>query len=74
MSRLRSGSVGDARGLASFLTGTISRVHGAGATGELTVRADTAFYSETMVATAVRFGVRLAPAGTVALGPVRRPG
>lgn len=42
MSRLRGGSAGAARGAASFLTETISRVRGAGATGQLTVRADSA--------------------------------
>jgi len=58
MSRLRGGSAGAARGAASFLTETISRVRNAGATGPLTVRADSAFYSKSMVATAVKFDVR----------------
>ncbi len=58
MSRLRGGSAGAARGAASFLTETISRVRGTGASGQLTVRADSAFYSKTMVATAVKFDVR----------------
>ncbi len=58
MSRLRGGSAGAARGAASFLTETVSRVRGAGATGQLTVRADSAFYSKTVLATAAKFGVR----------------
>ena len=58
MSRLRGGSAGAARGAASFLTETISRVRNAGATGQLTDRADSAFYSKTVLATAVKFDVR----------------
>jgi hypothetical protein len=42
-SRLRGGAAGAARGAKSFLTETISRVRAAGATGQLTVRADSAF-------------------------------
>jgi len=58
MSRLRGGSAGAARGAASFLTETVSRVRGAGATGQPTVRADSAFYSKTVIATAAKFDVR----------------
>ncbi len=58
MSRLRGGSAGAARGAASLLTETISRVRNAGATGQLTVRADSAFYSKAVLATAVKFDVR----------------
>jgi hypothetical protein len=58
MSRLRGGSAGAARGAASFLTETISRVRNAGATGQLTVRADSAFYSKAVLATAAKFDVR----------------
>ena len=58
MSRLRGGSAGAARGAASFLTETVSRVRNAGATGQLTVRADSAFYSKKVLATAVKFDVR----------------
>lgn len=58
MSRLRGGSAGAARGAASFLTETISRVRGAGATGQLTVRADSAFYSKAVISTAAKFDVR----------------
>lgn len=58
MSGLRGGSAGAARGAASFLTETVSRVRNAGGTGQLTVRADSAFYSEAMLATATTFDVR----------------
>ena len=40
------------------MTETISRVRHAGATGQLTVRADSAFYSKAMLATATKFDVR----------------
>ncbi len=56
-SRLRGGSAGASRGAKSFLTETVSRVRDAGATGQLTVRADSAFYSRAMLATAVKHGV-----------------
>ncbi len=57
-SRLRGGSAGAARGAKSFLTETVSRLRDAGATGSLTVRADSAFYSRAVLGTARRFGVR----------------
>ena len=56
-SRLRGGSAGAARGAKSFLTETVSRVRGSGATGQLTVRADSAFYSRVVLGTAVQLGV-----------------
>ena len=56
--RLRGGSAGAALGAKSFLTETVSRVRGAGATGQLTVRADSAFYSKKVLATAAKFDVR----------------
>ena len=58
MCRLRGGSAGAARGAASFLTEAISRARHAGATGQLTVRADSAFYSKAMLATASTWDVR----------------
>ncbi len=58
MSRLRGGAAGAARGAKSFLTETVSRVRHAGATGQLTDRADNAFYSKTVIATAAKFDVR----------------
>jgi DDE family transposase len=57
-SRLRGGSAGAARGAKSFLTETVSRLRDAGATGPLTVRADSAFYSRAMISTAAKFDVR----------------
>ena len=58
MSRLRGGAAGAARGAMSFLTETVSRVRDAGASGPLTVRADSAFYSKAVLGTAARLHVR----------------
>lgn len=41
--RMRGGNAGSARGAASFVAESISRVRDAGATRPLTVRADSAF-------------------------------
>ncbi|MEO8748963.1 MAG: IS1380 family transposase [Allobranchiibius sp.] len=57
-SRLRGGAAGAARGAKSFLTETFSRVRAAGASGQLTLRADSAFYSKAVLSTARRFNVR----------------
>jgi len=57
-SRLRGGAAGAARGAKSFLTETFSRVRTAGATGQLTLRADSAFYSKAVLGTARTFNVR----------------
>ncbi len=57
-SRLRGGPAGAARGAKSFLTETISRLRHAGASGPLTVRADSAFYARAVLSTARKFGVR----------------
>jgi len=57
-SRLRGGSAAAARGAKSFLTETVSRVRDAGATGQLIVRADSAFYSRAVLGTAVKLGVQ----------------
>lgn len=48
-SRMRGGNAGSARGAGTFVRETISRVRQAGATGALTVRADSAFYSRGFV-------------------------
>jgi hypothetical protein len=56
--RLRGGSAGAARGAKSFLTETVSRVRHAGASGALTVRADSAFYSRAVLTTARKLGIR----------------
>ncbi len=56
--RMRGGAAGAARGAKSFLTETVSRVRDAGAGGQLTVRADSAFYSRAVLATAKTLNVR----------------
>jgi len=58
MCRLRGGAAGAARGAKSFLTETVSRARHAGATGPLTVRADSAFYSRSVLHTAIKLDVR----------------
>ena len=50
MARLRKGRANTARGAANFLRETVSRVRYAGATGSLTMRADSGFYTHDMVA------------------------
>ena len=49
MSRLREGRANTARGAAHFLRETVSRVRYAGARGQLTVRADSGFYTHSVV-------------------------
>jgi len=56
--RLRGGSANTGRGAASFVAETISRVRHAGATGRLTLRADSGFYAGTVVSACRRHGVR----------------
>ena len=58
MARLREGRANTARGAAHFLTETIGRVRAAGATGQLTVRADSGFYAHAVVAAARKRTVR----------------
>ena len=58
MARLRKGRANTARGAAHFLRETVSRVRYAGATGELTMRADSGFYNHPMVAACRDKGVR----------------
>ena len=50
MARLRQGRSNTARGAAHFLRETVGRVRYAGATGQLTVRADSGFYTHSIVA------------------------
>jgi hypothetical protein len=63
MARLREGRANTARGAAHFLTETIGRVRDAGASGELTVRADSGFYAHAVVAVCrkqqVRFSITI---------------
>jgi hypothetical protein len=63
MARLREGRANTARGAAHFLHETITRVRYAGASGELTVRADSGFYASEVVkvcrARRVRFSITI---------------
>ena len=63
MARLREGRANTARGAAHFLTETIGRVRAAGASGQLTVRADSGFYANAVVAVCrtmkVRFSITI---------------
>lgn len=56
--RLRGGNAHPARGAASFLAETFSRVRRAGAAGTLTIRADSGFYSRYVVEACRRANVR----------------
>ncbi len=58
MARLREGRANTVRGAAHFLTETIGRVRSAGASGQLTVRADSGFYAHDVVAVCRKMGVR----------------
>ena len=58
MARLRKGRANTARGADHFLRETVSRVRFAGATGPLTVRADSGFYTHPMVAMCRKLKVR----------------
>ena len=58
MSRLREGRANTARGAAHFLRETVGRVRYGGATGQLTVRADSGFYGHTVVAVCREMDVR----------------
>ena len=58
MARLRKGRANTARGAANFLRETISRVRYAGAKGQLTVRADSGFYTRPIVAACCKMKVR----------------
>ena len=63
MARLREGRANTARGAGHFLRETIGRVRAAGATGRLTVRADSGFYAHAVVAVCrtmkVRFSITI---------------
>src|SRR5450759_2353525 len=58
MARLREGRAATVRGAAHFLTETIGRVRDAGASGQLTVRADSGFYASEVVAVCRKMDVR----------------
>ena len=63
MSRLREGRANTARGAAHFLRETVGRVRYAGASGQLTMRADSGFYTHAVVSacreTNVRFSITI---------------
>ena len=63
MSRLREGRANTTRGAAHFLRETVGRVRHAGARGQLTVRADSGFYTHALVAVCramhVRFSITI---------------
>ena len=58
MARLRKGRANTARGAAHFLRETVGRVRHAGATGQLTMRADSGFYTHAIVAVCRKAKVR----------------
>jgi hypothetical protein len=58
MARLREGRANTVRGAAHFLRETIGRVRQAGASGQLTVRADSGFYAHAVVAACRKLEVR----------------
>ena len=58
MARLREGRAHTARGAAHFLRETVGRVRYAGASGQLTVRTDSGFYTHAVVALCRRMNVR----------------
>jgi hypothetical protein len=58
MARLREGRANTVRGAAHFLTEMIGRVRSAGASGQLTMRADSGFYAAAVVAVYRKMDVR----------------
>ena len=58
MCRLREGRANTARGAAHFLRETVGRVRYGGASGQLTVRADSGFYTHSVVSVCCKLDVR----------------
>ena len=58
MARLREGRANTARGAAHFLRETVGRVRYAGASGQLTMRADSGFYAHALVSACRKLHVR----------------
>jgi hypothetical protein len=56
--RLRSGNAGSARGAASMIAEALTIARSCGASGEIVVRADSAFYTKTVITTCRRRRVR----------------
>ncbi len=62
MARLREGRAHSGRGAAHFLRETVGRVRAAGASGQLTMRADSGFYNHAVVAACRALDVRFSVA------------
>ena len=58
MARLREGRANTARGAAHFLRETVGRVRYGGASGQLTMRADSGFYTHAVVVRLPKMDVR----------------
>ena len=58
LARLREGRANTARGAAHFLRETVGRVRYAGASGQITLRADSGFYTHSVVAACRKLDVR----------------
>jgi hypothetical protein len=58
MARLRGGNANSGRSAGHFLRETVGRVRSAGATGQLTMRADSGFYAHAVVAVCRKMEVR----------------
>ncbi|MFV2099415.1 transposase, partial [Micromonospora sp. LOL_014] len=56
--RLRSGNAGSARGAATMIAEAVTTARACGASGEIMVRADSAFYAKTVISGCRRRGVR----------------
>jgi hypothetical protein len=69
--RLRGGNAHSGRGAASFLTETFGRARTAGATGPIVLRADSGFYSRTVVGACRRAKVSFSITAKLAKGGVK---
>ena len=76
MARLREGRANTARGAAHFLRETVGRVRCGGARGQLTVRADSGFYTHSVAAACRkldgRFSITIRPPAQPHRGDSRR--
>ena len=70
--RMRGGNAGAARGAGTFVRETIRRVRDAGATGALTVRADSAFYSRAFIGACRAHDVRFSVTVKTKIKAIRR--
>lgn len=70
--RMRGGNAGAARGAGTFVRETIRRVRDAGATGTVTARADSAFYSRAFVAACRDHDVRFSVTVKTGIEAIRR--